>query len=373
MWAAVYDWLRRHLFNLVVLTMALFQVIDVYWHSRQGGTYDWASLIFGMLIALSYVLSTRYRRLGLSAVTAICLIAVFLPTPVYMGAIFEIALTTLGLLGYQKPFILGLAIAAIDVFTLGYSLDRLSFYDLSVLGSIYLAVLLIGYTIRSLNEKIALTRELGETKILRYRQQLAHHIHDSITHSLVKIKLLADKNENSPDMQQISCISESALEQLRMLIYQMSTEVVSTDSENDLPQVGLRKYLLSLASDARSVGLTPEYEIIGSIENLSPSLSKLIERICIEFSTNAMKHASRSRSVALTVSVTPQQVRIYSANGVNVNSASIRSNHLGLAGIKRSVEALGGSIQIATEDEIWSCTVRIPISKSLPQDVESAE
>jgi signal transduction histidine kinase len=196
-----------------------------------------------------------------------------------------------------------------------------------------------------------LERERDHTRALaavQERARIAREMHDSVAHHLTVIVALSDgalravtrsPAEAADAIRDVSGTARQALAETRQLL-----GVLRADSGQGLrqPLPGLAD-LDDLLSRVRAAGLPVRYECTGTGTDPAPVVQLAVFRLVQEALTNTMKHAGPRASAAVSLKLTPAEVRVEveddGAGGIPGPGAGG-----GLTGMRERISASGGEL-----------------------------
>lgn len=214
-------------------------------------------------------------------------------------------------------------------------------------------------------------RKILETQEME-RQRIARDLHDSIVQSLTniihKIELCTKLMDMDPircklELQVISKVVKRSIDDMREVIYNLRP--MSIDD------IGLSVTLEREIEKLRSVGnIKVEYDVKGTIEELSPITSLTILRIIQEACNNVIKHAN-AHYIRILVSYNTKIVKIEIEDdgcGFNLDDNQTLekkySSGFGISMMKERVYLLSGKIKIeSVVGKGTKITVKVPIYK----------
>ncbi|WP_203771575.1 sensor histidine kinase, partial [Paractinoplanes deccanensis] len=224
----------------------------------------------------------------------------------------------------------------------------------------------VGAARRMVVEAQARERAEAERRIAdAERLRLSQEVHDVVGHGLAAIQMQADialhLRETRPAMAHealaaISAASAEALDELRATLAGVPTSP-------GLAGVG------DLCARIRAAGVTIDLTVAGSPSPLSPGADAAAYRVLQESLTNVLKHASQRRAT-VTIRHHPDHVALQVTNPAPALTltpapAFTRAPGLGLTGMRRRVEQLGGTLT-AHPDPPGTFTVHATIPAAAP-------
>jgi len=205
------------------------------------------------------------------------------------------------------------------------------------------------------------------------RQRISHELHDGILQDLVGLAQRVELCRN-----ELECDPQAArlrLEELQRLLGQTLDDVRRIS--NGLRPPVLEDLGLSIALDALCKDLQQEkltlrcdYTVSGRAQRLNPDLELAVYRVVQEALANIRKHAGDATHVQVELAFSETEVRATVKNdGASFTNhdvrASVRSGHLGLAGMYERARLFGGSLNI-TSDEHENTVVMLALPCSPP-------
>jgi signal transduction histidine kinase len=204
----------------------------------------------------------------------------------------------------------------------------------------------------------------------RMREDFAHAIHDSVVRSLVQIGFTAEQAartaSDKTDVSSIDMIRKAAEEALKNLREELSGLV----SENAEATLELTEILATIVDVPKTAGVDRGVVVLSGAGNLllPAAVAESLIRVGVEALTNSERHA-RATSQTVQASVAgPELTVCIIDDGVGspllaLNSAQLTAmGHLGVAGMHRRVEAVGGSLTIeSTVEAGTTVSIRLPI------------
>ncbi|GAA2353951.1 sensor histidine kinase [Saccharopolyspora halophila] len=210
--------------------------------------------------------------------------------------------------------------------------------------------------------KEAATRRREET-LRRHvddeRLRIAQEVHDVVGHGLAAIKMQADValhvHSKKPEqaaaaLDAISRTSGEALDELR------STLAVLRGGAGRDAAPGLAR-VPDLVQRTREAGLEVSLQVRGDPPELPRGVDLTGYRVLQESLTNVLRHGRQARA-EVTVDYTPEAVFIEVANP---HTGPVGEGGLGIAGMRRRVESLGGELTADTVADHFRVHARLPL------------
>jgi signal transduction histidine kinase len=185
-------------------------------------------------------------------------------------------------------------------------------------------------------------------EIARLREEqtrVARDVHDIVGHSLAVILAQADSAQYMDDTDvsrirtALSNISTSARQSLGDVRQVLSTTGASDGSAS--PGTGGLDRLIDGVSTA---GYDVSSEVVGTPRSLPPELDAVAFRVLQEMLTNALKHGTRDGGIAVVREWGQLDLRIEVTNAVVHEVRERPDGGLGLAGMQRRLESVGGRL-----------------------------
>jgi signal transduction histidine kinase len=203
------------------------------------------------------------------------------------------------------------------------------------------------------------------------RQRLSHELHDGTLQDLLslaqRVELCRNELERDPPL------ARRRLDELHTLLEQ-SVDNVRRISNALRPPVledlGLSIALDALCKDLRQdkPALRCEYSVTGETRRLQPDLELAVYRVVQEALANIRKHAQDATLVEVELSFSDAEIQATVKNdgAVFTNQdvqSSVRSGHLGLAGMYERTRLFGGTLTISTDpNECTTVSLQLPCS-----------
>ena len=193
------------------------------------------------------------------------------------------------------------------------------------------------------------------------RLRIAQEVHDVVGHGLAAIKMQADvalhvlpkKPEQAEiALTAISRTSSDALDELR------STLAMVRTGTGRGPEPGLSR-AHDLVNRTRDAGVDVSLRVRGERPELPKSVDLTGYRILQESLTNVLRHSHEQRA-EVTLDYSPQEVGI---EITNPSPAAAAGDGLGIPGMRRRVEALGGEFSAGPSGGRFRVRARLPIGE----------
>jgi PAS domain S-box-containing protein len=180
------------------------------------------------------------------------------------------------------------------------------------------------------------------------RQRLARDLHEAVTQSLYSASLMAEaarRHSSTADLgttgeyvARLSELSQQALRQLRLLVYELRPSVLEQEG-----LVGALRHRLEAVEQRAGIQARLIDEVDGSIP---AAVQNELFLIAQEALNNSLKHAGAS-TVTVTVSVAPDSVWLeVRDNGRGFELGNGQASGLGLNSLRERMAKLGGQLAI---------------------------
>ncbi|SMG45479.1 sensor histidine kinase [Agreia pratensis] len=234
--------------------------------------------------------------------------------------------------------------------------------DLIVIGTLVLLVFTPLSTVWALQVVLRLDearQTASDLAVATERLRFATDLHDIQGHHLQVIALKSELAErllvNQPErsareIADIREIAKAALEDTRAVVNDYRTVTVAVEVRN-------------AAAVLRSAGIDCEARI--SAPELSTSVGAVFAIAIREAATNVLRH-SRATEAGIALSVVGGEYRLTVSNN---GAGALRSGGTGLRGLRERLTPFLGTVQTARVDDVFTLTVRIPVTAdSAPVD-----
>jgi len=201
-------------------------------------------------------------------------------------------------------------------------------------------------------ENARLNEKAEEAAVIEERNRMARELHDSVTQSLYSVTLFAEAakrmaDQGDPDrvrshLENVERMSQQALKEMRLLIYQMRSAGGTSNRFED-------KIKSRLETVERRSGVESSVEVTGNPDMSDDKVEELY-LITQEALNNAQKHAEATRvDVLLEVQGEEVTLRI-TDDGRGFNPEEARDcGGMGLGNMKERAEKIGGELYIESE------------------------
>lgn len=201
------------------------------------------------------------------------------------------------------------------------------------------------------------------------RQRIASDLHDSVAQWLVRASYqaqvclaLLSQNKNEELLEDLKAIEEILLTSIKEL-----RTVLAGLRPPALEELGLTHAVQQDMQRLMSQGVACTFEVEGKVSRMPASVEIAAFRTAQETLTNVSKHAKASE-VFLKMDFKNDELLIRirdNGRGFDVSKTlegAASDGHMGLLGIKQRVDALGGVLQITSEQGSGTCVeIKVPI------------
>lgn len=200
--------------------------------------------------------------------------------------------------------------------------------------------------------------QIEDLAIIKERNRLAREIHDGLGHYLTSIHmqikaanalLKNDQKKSAEHLQKATSLTQEALADVRQ-----SVGALRSQPNQDL----LEKVIPQLFESAKTFGIEPNLQIIGTGRDLSATTYWTLYRAVQEGISNACKHSqARNLSIHLDYSSPDWIILTVQDNGVGVDNLK---EGFGLMGLRERVQIVGGEFALI-EDRTQGFGFRIKV------------
>lgn len=246
-------------------------------------------------------------------------------------------------------------------------------------GVVFPAVL--GWSVRRqerLTVELARARsELAEQAVLEERRRIARDVHDLVGHGLSAVMLQVTsarhvlwRSPASAD-EALASAEEVGRRSLRDLRRTVGLLRDSHDSPRG-PALPSAAQVAELAATYRDAGLDVEYQSVGDLASVDPTVGLTVYRVAQEALANAAKHMSRGRTrvrLRLTAQALTLEVTSHSPTGSGPVTERPLEGHYGLPGMRERAEVVGASLFAGPCPEGWRVRLSVlqPARPSMPR------
>lgn len=201
--------------------------------------------------------------------------------------------------------------------------------------------------------------QIEDLAIIKERNRLAREIHDGLGHYLTSIHmqikaanalLKNDPQKSAEHLQKATSLTQEALADVRQ-----SVGTLRSQPNQDLP---LEKVIPQLFESAKTFGIEPKLQIIGTGRELSATTYWTLYRAVQEGISNACKHSqARNLSIYLDYSSPEWVFLTVRDDGIGVENLK---EGFGLMGLRERVQIVGGEFTLI-EDQTQGFGFRIKV------------
>lgn len=322
---------------------------------------DWALIAFSVVYAMGIWL--RPMRLWLVLVVAAWMGFLYCaPTAAFLA--FPLFFLCIGIL----PMVQATPAVAVITGIAVYALGRFNGWTIGgVIGPITGAMVAIalGIGFRMLRRETAVNE----------RMRLAGEIHDTVAQGLSSIHMLLHSVEarisaldishaEKENLQaQISLARTTALSNL-----EETRRIIASLQPQQLDQVDLREAIESVVTST-PMGTALRYEVDGSPYLVAPVIQRELLRIAQSLVSNVVKH-SQADAARVTLTYLPKAIVLDVVdNGCGMDTENTQWSSVGLAGVYRRVEKLGGSLSFeSAPGQGCGVSVNVPNGHRTPKE-----
>lgn len=248
----------------------------------------------------------------------------------------------------------GLVLATVPLRSRGQSLGVLALlcHEGAQLTSVAPGLLTtIADQIGAVVDNIRLHQIARQSAIIEERERIARDIHDQVTQSIYSASLFAEaargaaESGNMAKLQQhhqsILHMTNQALRELRLLLYEFRTEALARKGLVD----ALRERLITVEHRA---GISGEVHAL-DIGSLPMTLEETFYRVAMEALNNALRHAHGDRVDVILMEESGDLVMTIVDNGVGFNrETSAAAGGMGLEGMQKRMGKVGGALTLSS-------------------------
>ncbi|MFE1591896.1 sensor histidine kinase [Nocardia sp. NPDC058705] len=213
------------------------------------------------------------------------------------------------------------------------------------------------------------------------RRRIAREVHDVIAHSL-SITLLhltaarrALQTDDDPAEAVEALVEAERLGRQAMADIRRTVGMLDAGPSQMTPEPGAAD-IDELVGDFRRAGLTVDYTRTGDLATVTGAIGHALYRIGQESLANVIKHAPGT-AAEVRLDVTAEAAILVVSNPLPFGPAPRRDTGMGLRGMRKRTELLGGKITAGNGDDGWTVRVGFPmksgscISSVLPSKLRS--
>ena len=204
------------------------------------------------------------------------------------------------------------------------------------------------------------------------RERVAADLHDGVAQWLVRAsyqaqicKALLGQHNGADVDAELTAVESTVDESLKEL-----RRVLAGLRPPTLDELGLTHSLRQAVEGLQADGVNSHFETQGTAVRLQPSVEIAAYRIVQEALNNVRKHAEATQ-VTLRVDFWAENMRIEvidNGKGFDISKtleSAIAQQHMGLLGMKRRVEWLGGAFKLESNEDVGTTvTVRLPVDSA---------
>ncbi|MFD4438417.1 sensor histidine kinase [Nocardia sp. NPDC058519] len=197
------------------------------------------------------------------------------------------------------------------------------------------------------------------------RRRIAREVHDVIAHSL-SITLLHltaarralqtddDPTEAVEALVEAERLGRQAMADIRRTVGMLDAGPAQLTPEPSAADID------ELVGDFRRAGLTVDYTRTGELSTVTGAIGHALYRIGQESLANVIKHAPGT-AATVRLDVTAEAAMLVVSNPLPLGIAPRRDTGMGLRGMRKRTELLGGKITAGNGDDGWTVRVGFPL------------
>jgi signal transduction histidine kinase len=341
--------------------------LTLYVEARVGLPVAWAVAGSALLMTVPLLWRRRFPLLVFCVVVVGVLLTFVLhtaydPSLIWAAIVASMVATySIGVHGSRLMAALGSVLLAATAILLGFGGRPPPLPDTVVPYVILISPLLIGYTVRSRQQRAEAYRERAlalerEQELVAHvvrtdeRARIARELHDVLTHtvSVMMVQTTAARRilTVKPDQAQeallaVEASGRDALAELRGFLGLLRDDTTDTPLA---PQPSLAE-IETLIERVREAGLPVELRIEGQPRPIPPDIDLAAYRVVQEALTNALKHSGLAHTeVVLDYAAAEMKVEVLD-EGMHGRPQPYRSEGRGLIGMRERVTLLGGMLE----------------------------
>ncbi|MGY0500842.1 sensor histidine kinase [Nocardia sp. FBN12] len=197
------------------------------------------------------------------------------------------------------------------------------------------------------------------------RRRIAREVHDVIAHSL-SITLLhltaarrALQTDDDPAEAVEALVEAERLGRQAMADIRRTVGMLDAGPAQVAPEPGAAD-IDELVGDFRRAGLTVDYARTGDLATVSGAIGHALYRIGQESLANVIKHAPGT-AASVRLDVTAEVATLVVSNPLPLGPAPRRDTGMGVRGMRKRTELLGGKITVGNGDDGWTVRVGFPL------------
>lgn len=197
------------------------------------------------------------------------------------------------------------------------------------------------------------------------RRRIAREVHDVIAHSL-SITLLhltaarrALQTDDDPAEAVEALVEAERLGRQAMADIRRTVGMLDAGPAQMAPEPGATD-IDELVGDFRRAGLTVDYARTGDLATVTGAIGHALYRIGQESLANVIKHAPGT-AAEVRLDITTEVATLVVSNPLPFGPAPRRDTGMGLRGMRKRTELLGGKITAGNGDDGWTVRVGFPL------------
>ena len=224
-----------------------------------------------------------------------------------------------------------------------------------------LGVLLV--LLHILDERVAVERQLAQSRFADERRRLAGEVHDVVGHTLsasmlhttaARLSIRSDPDAAIASLERAEQHGRRSMNDIQSVVRLLREDSVAsapTPLAVDLPE---------LVEGFRSAGANISYFGTSGLEDLPAPSALTVYRVVQEGLTNAIRHGSQSAELLVRVDAANTAVEVEISNDIGPRRSGT-SGGSGLVGMRERVSAIGGTVEAGPRnDGRWVLSARIP-------------
>lgn len=237
----------------------------------------------------------------------------------------------------------------------------------------------LGLQVREQHRRVAVARGAA---VQEERMAMARELHDSVAHELTGILVLARASLSRDDVagrtgevfELISESSQRALDEIRSLVTTIDPQASgvgaaatvrtrgeehSSAGRSSTGHSGSGLDRMTTMLDAFRASTTADVRVDVTDVGLTPSEWLTVQRVCAEALTNIRRHAADATHVTIDLTRDDTTVRLVVADdgrpdgGTGTSTGIGGGSGTGVAGARRRIEGLGGTLTAGRHDDGW--------------------
>jgi signal transduction histidine kinase len=354
----------------LAIVLLLFSVLGTLYLSAIGDPpRPLDALGLGLIVLVTGSIATRREATLASYSVSTLATGAYLALGFAYGPIqFALCVAAYSLGRYEPPrrtvlaVLVGVPVVCVHLFTNPAALSGL--FGLAPASAWILAPVAVGLTVRQVRASAAAERaELVRTQVFDERLRLTHEVHDVVGHGLAAIAMQADvarhvlsrrPHHAEQALEAISSTAHNALDELREVL-----ALVRAPADRR-PTPGLGQ-LEDLKRRVEAAGVQVDLVTLGVPRELEDAADLTAYRVVQEALTNVLRHSSgRKACIELSWDTSTLQLSVLSHGSQSPDPRDGETTGIGLAGMRRRVEALDGSLSTYSTPQTYRVIARIP-------------